>query len=197
MGVTCGADFSASPFPAAAFRVALALAMVSRKALDDLEAFLVSLSACCSGVSSSCNVEAADTYRDAGRVAAEGDCPVDADSAWGFLVFRTWSGRSGGPISNFEGFDDVLLGDGRAGEGLATAPSEISCLGLSKAAFLGVKLLSAPPTGLEDDDLIRDGLSLEFGILLVGTVVEDGTDMRDREGRRSLDTGCDKNSLPG
>lgn len=63
--------------------------MVSRNAFDDFVAFLASLSACCSGVSSSCKEEAADTYREGVRDAAEGELAADGESVWGLLVFRT------------------------------------------------------------------------------------------------------------
>lgn len=88
LGLICGADVVSS-FTAAVFRAALAFAIDSRKALDDLEAFLVSFSACCSGLGSSCSVEAADTYRDAVRLVADGDRVADGDSVWDVLVFRT------------------------------------------------------------------------------------------------------------
>lgn len=118
--------------------------MLSRKAFDDFEALLVSLSGFCSGVSSSCNVEAADTYREADREAIEGDMGADGDSVWGFLVFRTWSGRSGGPMPDCAGSEDVFAGEGRAGEGLAARPR---VLNLSGITFLGVTLISGatPP----------------------------------------------------
>lgn len=87
---------------------------------------------------------------------------------------------------------DVLLGDGRAGEALASPPFKLSCLSETEDVFLGVKLPSGPPPCLEEGNLIRDGLSPEFAVWFV----DDETDIRDREGRRSLDTGCDRNSLP-
>lgn len=174
--------------------------MLSRKALDDFEAFLVSLSACFSGVSSSCNVEVADTYREADREAIEGDLGADGDSVWDVLVFRTWSGRSGGPMPDCAGSEDVFAGEGRAGEGLAVRPR---VLNLSGIAFLGVTLVSGAPLTpppivilcLEDSNLIFEGLSLLSGAWLVGRDEADGTDMRDRDGRRNLDTGWDNKSL--
>lgn len=73
---TSGFGLSLLVAVAAAFLAALAFAILSRKALDDLDAFLASVCACCSGVSSSCRVDAADTYREG----VEGDLVEEGES---------------------------------------------------------------------------------------------------------------------
>lgn len=163
---------------AAAFRAALAFAMLSRKALDDLDTFLDSFSACCSGVSSSCRVDAADTYREA----VDGDLSEETGSVWGFLVFRTWRGRSGGGIFEREDLKDAL-GEGRT-------------LGLFGGAmvFLDVALL---PGTLFKAAILRllvgiffnlEGLS-RVSVLPVCRSEDEAIDIRDRDGKRNLETG--------
>lgn len=85
-------------------------------------------------------------------------------------------------MSDCEGFDDVLLG--------------LAWLGFTEANFLGVRELSALSACFEDGNLILEGLSLEFGSLPAGVAVDEEIDMRDREGRRSFDIGCETKSLP-
>jgi hypothetical protein len=60
-------------------------------------------------------LDAAETYLEA----VDGDLIADGDSVWGFLVFRTLSGRSGGPISVLTGFGAGFPAEGRAKDGLA------------------------------------------------------------------------------
>lgn len=99
-------------------------------------------------------------------------------------------------MSDSVGFENVLPGEGRAGEALAGLFNMFR----SELVFFGVTLVSEPPLPtarlcLDGDNFSLRGLSLVSGILLVGRDEVDGTDMRDLEGRRSLDTGCDKKSL--
>ena len=123
---------------ATALRAAFALAIVSRKVLDDFDAFLASLSACCSGDNSSCRLEVAETY-----LGAEGDRALVPCSVPGLRVFFTWSGLSGGPMFDFvdfvKGFAAGLLGDGRVSESL---PASLPPKGFSGSVFLGGELAS-------------------------------------------------------
>ena len=173
---------------AAAFLAALAFAILSRKALDDLDAFRAWFSTCCSGVSSSCRVDAAETYREG----VEGDLVADVESAWGFLVFRTWSGLSGGPMSDRTGFESFFAREGRAGEALAgTRPKVL--------AFPGAAFLSEAPDSaialpeailcLADGNRIFEGLSLASVTFADARDEAEDTDMRGWEGNRSLETG--------
>lgn len=49
---------------------------------------------------------------------------------------------------------------------------------------------------LAEGRLNLEGLSLASVLPPAGRTEDDAIDMRDREGRRSLDTGCTNNSLP-
>jgi hypothetical protein len=100
-------------------------------------------------------------------------------------------------MSDNVGFGNALPGEGRAGEALA---GSFDVLVLSDIAFFGVTLVSEPPFPIamlcfDVRNFSLVGLSLVSGILLAGRFEADCTDIRDREGRRSLDTGCDKKSL--
>jgi len=100
-------------------------------------------------------------------------------------------------MSDNVGFENALPGEGRAAEAVV-GPFKV--FALSGNAFFGVTLVSEPlfPAAmlrLNDGNFSFVGLSLVSRILHVGRGEADGTDMRDREGRRSLDTGCAKKSL--
>lgn len=100
-------------------------------------------------------------------------------------------------MSENVGFENAFPGEGRAAEAVV-GPFEV--FALSGNAFFGVTLVSkllfpAAMLRLDDGNFSFVGLSLVSRILLVGRGEADGTDMRDREGRRSLDTGCAKKSL--
>lgn len=106
-------------FCAAAFRAALAFAMLSRRVFDDFETFLVSTSDCCSGVRSGAVV--ADDFLDSVEV---GERMVDEGLDGVFRVFFTWRVCDGGPTSDSTVFTGGLLDSRRVlvGPGLL-APS--------------------------------------------------------------------------
>lgn len=124
---------------ATAFRAAFAFAIVSRNVLDDLEAFLAWLSACCSADSSSCTLEEAEAC-----LVTEGEGRgLDVCAVPTFRVFLTWSGLSGGPMFELGGFPSSfavgLLSDGR---GCESFPLTFGSVDFSVKGFLGGELIS-------------------------------------------------------
>jgi hypothetical protein len=136
-------------------------------------------------------LEEADTYLEV----VDGERRVDTCSVWGFLVFFTWSGLSGGPILDLAGFAETLLGI-RAGFEVSLFP-----IGLWGIFFLSGELMSvcAPSPGamlcLGDGRFNLDGLMLSSE---PRTGERDpAVDIRALEGRRSFETGCTNSSLLG
>jgi hypothetical protein len=138
-------------------------------------------------------LDAADTYREA----VDGDLIVDGDSVWGFLVFRTLSGRSGGPISVLTDFGAVFPGEGRANDGLPIDLwLSVSCDAFLRGVLGSVVPLPSAMLCLADGIFILEGLSAASETLFGDRGVGDATDRRFRDGKRSLDTGWDRNSFP-
>jgi len=139
-------------------------------------------------------LDAADTYLEA----VDGDRTADGDSDCGFLVFRMFNGRSGGPMSVLTDVVVAFPDEGFVSDGLVIG----LLLSLSRDAFLrGVVAVSVLPLSgavlcLVDSIFIFEGLSMASGILFAGKLVGEATDRRLRDGRRSFDTGCDRNSFP-
>lgn len=101
-------------------------------------------------------------------------------------------------MSEIEDFDEVL-GEGRTRGGLKVEGFDPGLLVFSCMAFLGGALISDVLPAmlcLADGRLNLEGLSLASELLPVGRAEGDAIDIRDREGRRSLDTGCTNSSLP-
>lgn len=110
-------------FCTAAFRAALAFAMLSLRVFDDFETFLVSTSDCCSGVRSGA-VDVADDFLDSIEV---GERIVDEGLDGVFRVFFTWSVCDGSPASDSTVFTGGLLDSRRdfeevVGPGLLAPP---------------------------------------------------------------------------
>lgn len=99
----------------AAFLAALAFAMLSLRAFDDLENFLVSISDCCSWVRS-CAVDAVEDFLDSVEV---GDRILIEVFDGTFRVFFTWRHCDGASVSGSVGFVNCLL-KGRRGFDVAT-----------------------------------------------------------------------------
>lgn len=93
----------------------------------------------------------------------------------------------------------VVFTEGRTRGGFATGALAPVLVVFSGAAFLGGALISGARPAilcLADGLFSLEGLSTASGGLLGDNSDADATDMRDLEGRRSLDTGCDNSSLP-
>lgn len=169
-------------FCAAAFRAALALAMLSLKALDDFEPFRVSISDCCSADRSGA-VDVADDFLES----AEDGERLSEEFDGTFRVFFTWSVCDGGAI-----FDSVGLTEG----GLLR-----DWRGLGAVA---VPVLFIPPYTLVlvEGRFNFEGLSgaaatepWSIDAMFVGSVGV--ADIRDLDGRRIVDCCWEENrSLP-
>lgn len=141
-------------------------------------------------------LDAADTYLEA----VDGDLMVDGDSVCGFLVLRTLSGRSGGPISVFVDLGAAFAGEGRASDGLTNDLwLRTSCDAFLRGVFASAVPVVPLPNAmlcLEEGIFIFEGLSTASEVLFVDRVVGEATERRFRDGRRSFETGWDKNSFP-
>lgn len=97
-------------------------------------------------------------------------------------------------MSDRTGFEGFFAREGRAGDALAGNPKTLDFPG---AVFLGsAMLLPGPILCLADGNRIFEGLSLASETLPGAKEEVKGTDVRGREGNRSLETGWDRRSLP-
>lgn len=164
-------------FCAAAFRAALAFAMLSLRAFDDFEAFLVSISDCCSADRSGA-VEVADGFLES----AEDGERLSDELDGVFRVFFTCSVCDGGAIFDSAGFTEGgLLRDWR-GFGAVAVPV-LFVLVEGRFSFEGLSGAAATESWSAD-------------ALFVGSVGV--ADIRDLDGRRIVDDEYweDNRSLP-
>lgn len=102
-------------------------------------------------------------------------------------------------MSDRTGFEGFFAREGRAGDALAGLPPKAldfpGAVLLSEVPGSEIPLLDAKLC-LVEGNLIFERLSLVSVTLPEVRDEADGTDMRGREGNRSLDTGWDRGSLP-